>query len=98
MNAFAKSLRGFRVERARPAERKIMRPERIFGTTFHFANVENALAFLARATQITAPYARFVEITHSGTQVRVSFKVDSIGKEIVDSLNAQLLASASSLA
>lgn len=75
-----------------------MRPERVFGITYNFSTVENAQAFLAHATKVTAPYSRFVEISLSGTQVRVVFKVDSIGKEIVDSLNAQLLAHAGALA
>lgn len=75
-----------------------MRPERIFGVTYHFSSVENALAFLAHATRITAPYSRFVEISHSGTQVRVVFKIDSVGKEIVDNLSTQLQAHANGLA
>lgn len=75
-----------------------MRPERVFGVTYHFANVENALAFLAYATRVLAPYARFVEIHHSGTQVRIDMKVDSMGKELSDSLSAQLLATASTFA
>lgn len=82
-----------------PAERNThMRPERVFGATFNFSNAENAQAFLAHATRITAPYARFVEISLVGTQVRVIFKIDSIGKEIVEGLNAQLMATANSLA
>jgi hypothetical protein len=68
-----------------------MRPERDFGRIYHFASVENALAFLAYATQVTAPYARFVEITQSGTQVRVDVKVDSIGSRSYNGLSAQLL-------
>lgn len=75
-----------------------MRPERIFGTTFHFASVENALAFLAAASKITAPYSRFVNITHSGTQVRIDFLVDSIDKEVYENLDEQLMAVASTLA
>jgi hypothetical protein len=81
-----------------PAKEIPMRPERVFGITFHFASVDNAVAFLAHASKVTAPYARFVNITHSGTQVRVDFLVDSIGKEVCDSLNAQLLAHANTLA
>lgn len=75
-----------------------MRPERVFGKAFHFASVENALAFLAAATKITAPYSRFVNITHSGTLVRIDFLVDSIGKEVYDLLDSQLMAVASTLA
>lgn len=75
-----------------------MRPERIFGKTFHFASVENALAFLAFATKVTAPYARFVNITMKGTEVRIDYLADSIGKEIYEGLDAQLMAYASTLA
>jgi pantothenate kinase len=75
-----------------------MRPERVFGRIYNFATVENALAFLAYATEVTAPYARFVEITQSGNQVRVDFMIDSIGKKHYDSLSAQLLATASTFA
>jgi hypothetical protein len=75
-----------------------MRPERVFGVTYTFASVENAQAFQAHATKVTAPYSQFVEITLSGTQVRVIFKADSIGKEIADNLSAQLNAMASTLA
>jgi hypothetical protein len=75
-----------------------MRPERVFGNTFHFANVENAVAFAAYAAKVAAPYARFVTITQSGTQVKVEYLVDSIGKEVCDALNAQLLATAGTFA
>ncbi len=75
-----------------------MRPERVFGKTFHFASVENALAFLAFAAKVTAPYARFVNITLTGTQVRIDYLPDSIGKEIYESLDGQLMAYANTLA
>lgn len=75
-----------------------MRPERVFGINFHFASVENAQAFLAHATRLTAPYSRFVSLHHTGTQVRVDFLVDSMPKEIYESLNSQLLAVANTFA
>lgn len=75
-----------------------MRPERVFGSNFHFASVENAQAFAAYASKVTAPYARFVTITQNGTTVRVEFLVDSIGKEVYEGLSAQLLATANTFA
>lgn len=75
-----------------------MRPERVFGVNYHFASVENAQAFLAYAAKVTAPYARFVTLSQNGTVVRVLFKADSIGKEVYESLSAQLLATANTFA
>lgn len=75
-----------------------MRPERVFGTTFHFANTENAVAFAAYATKLTEPYARFVKIWQKENKVRVEFQVDSVGVEIYTALDAQLQAMASTFA
>ncbi len=75
-----------------------MRPERVFGFSFIFANLENALAFLGYCAKATAPYAAFTTITLTGTKVRVDFDSDAIGKDVVEALSAQLLATANTFA
>ena len=75
-----------------------MRPERVFGRTFEFANIENAQAFFNLATKMTSAYSKFVDITLTGTVVRVDIKVDSVGEEIYQALSTQLLAAASNFA
>lgn len=75
-----------------------MRPERVFGVNFHFANAENARAFAAMAEKITAPYARFVKIWQKDNKVRVEFLVDSLGHEVYAALDAQLLEMANTFA
>lgn len=75
-----------------------MRPERVFGANFHFANTQNAVAFAAEAKKITEPYSRFVTIWQKENRVRVEFLVDSLGVGIYEALNAELQAVASTFA